>query len=187
MQKNREFIICLVGMIGLMLGGCQKEETLQIETVTQALQQESVTETEGQYFIYICGEVKKPGVYKLDADARLYEAVDAAGGMTKQAAKEQVNLAARLTDGQQIYIPSRNNDTAAGISVQESTADDRVNINNADLELLQTLPGIGEAKAAAIIAYREAHGAFSTPEDIMQVSGIKEAAYNKLKDKIKTE
>ena len=94
-----------------------------------------------------------------------------------------MNQAAELTDGQQVYIPFK------GEAVQEADdqaeTDGRVNINTAGAEELMTLPGVGEAKAADIIAYREANGGFSSPEDIMQVSGIKDAMFQKIRDKIK--
>ena len=130
--------------------------------------------------------MKHPGVYTVEHGARVYEAVEAAGGMTEEAAGERVNLAALLSDGQQVYIPN-STETAGQSETGTAAADGLIDINSADAAQLQTLPGIGAARAEAIIAYREANGAFQSPEDIMKVSGIKEAAYNKIKDKIKTQ
>ena len=153
-------------------------------------------------FVHVCGEVKKPGVYELPFDARVCDALEAAGGLTAEAAEEAVNQAAPLADGQQVVIPSREEAasgilTGAGSSISggasgtqdgASGADGQtealVNINLATEEELQTLPGIGEAKAADIVAYRELTGGFSSIEDIMKVSGIKDSLFNRIKDKI---
>ena len=94
-----------------------------------------------------------------------------------------MNQAAKLTDGQQIYIPFEGEE--AQEAADQAVTDGRVNINTAGAAELMTLPGIGEAKAADIIAYREANGGFSSTEDIMQVSGIKDAMFQKIRDKIK--
>ena len=91
---------------------------------------------------------------------------------------------AEVTAGQQVYIPLEGEETDGGQAPLQET-DDRVNINTAGPEELKTLPGIGEARAADIIAYREAKGGFSSIEEIMQVSGIKDAMFQKIRDKIK--
>ena len=134
-------------------------------------------------FVDVRGAVAVPGVYELPEKSRVFQAVEAAGGLLPEAKDELVNQAAELTDGQQVYIPFE------GEAVQEAAdqaeTDGRVNINTAGAEELMTLPGVGEAKAADIIAYREANGGFSSPEDIMQVSGIKDAMFQKIRDKIK--
>ncbi len=152
--------------------------------------------------VHVCGAVEKPGVYGLPAGSRVFEAVEAAGGMTIDAAEDYLNLADLLFDGAKVRVPflkelsegeaygeagiygvTGNPDPeSTGISGQ--AVDGLVDLNRADKEALMTLPGIGEARAEAILVWREEHGAFQKPEDIMQVSGIKEAAYEKLKDKI---
>lgn len=127
-------------------------------------------------YVDVCGEVMKPGVYCLSRNARVCDAVFAAGGFTEEADKSRVNQARILSDQEQLLVPSIE---------EQKKADNLVCINTADVQALTVLPGIGEAKAADIIAYREAHGAFSSLEDIMNVPGIKEALYNKIKDRIK--
>ena len=148
-----------------------------------------VTET---IYVYVCGQVHAPGVYELDTGSRIYEAVLAAGGMLEDAAEEYVNQAAVLEDGQKIYIPSQEEVDDLGLegelagSSDESAADDgKVNINTAGKEELMTLTGIGEKRAEAILAYREAHGSFENTEALMQVDGIKQGTYDKIKDQIK--
>ncbi len=144
-------------------------------------------------YVYICGEVANPGVYELSEDSRIYEAVDAAGGFTDAAARESVNLASKVSDGMQITIYNREeaaslpvgSGTAGGNSRQNGTSSSGlVNLNTATKEELMTLKGIGEAKAEDIIRYREKSGGFKKIEDIMKISGIKEAGFQKIKDSI---
>lgn len=136
--------------------------------------------------VYVSGEVKKPGIYRYFGTARLCDAVKARGGFTKKADRNSVNLARILVDGEQIIVQNRkktkNSSPAAAAETGESSREHTLtDINKASLEELMTLPGIGEAKAEAIISYRTEHGSFSKTEDLMKVSGIKEGVYNKIK------
>ncbi len=156
-------------------------------------------------FIHVCGAVVSPGVYELAEGSRVYEAVDAAGGFAEDACENFVNLAQTVADGQRLYIPTMEevetddedlsveiglsdglSDTTQSASAGSETgaATGLVNINTASEAELCTLTGIGATRAQAIIAYREANGSFSSIEDIMNVSGIKEATYEKIKDEI---
>lgn len=142
----------------------------------------------GRVVVHVCGQVAAPGVYELAEGSRIYEAIEAAGGVNGKAAPEGLNQAACVEDGQQIYVPSvqelqDNSFTAAGDS--GAAEDGRVNINTAQAEELMTLSGIGEAKAAAIIQYREENGGFQSIEELMEISGIKEGVFEKIKDQIK--
>jgi len=154
--------------------------------------------------VYVCGQVNKPGVYELNEGSRVIDAIMAAGGYTENACSEYLNLACLIGDGQKVYVPSfeevESGVMSTGSGAQETITDGNggvgssassgqnasglININTATKEELMTLPGIGESKAEKIIAYREANGKFKKPEDIMQISGIKEGLYNKIKDKI---
>lgn len=131
-------------------------------------------------YVYVCGAVKEPGVVLLPEGSRGQDALEAAGGFAEDAAREAVNLAEVLTDGMKLYFPTPEEAMEAEREAQERDAG-LININTAGAELLCTLPGIGEARAKAIIAYREEHGAFGSVEEIMQVSGIKDSAYNKIR------
>ena len=144
-------------------------------------------------YVYICGEVIKPGVYELSGDSRIYEAVDAAGGFTENAARECVNLASKVSDGMQITIYNR--EEAASLPEDRAPVGENagksgtsgsglVNLNTATKEELMTLKGIGESKAEDIIRYREKSGGFKKIEDIMKISGIKENGFQKIKDSI---
>ena len=116
----------------------------------------------------------------------MFEAIAKAGGLTENAAAEAVNQARVVVDGEQIYVPSLDEVKGAGVvsEVTERTDDGKININTAGKEELMTLPGIGEAKAEKILRYREEHGAFRSIEDVMQIEGIKEGVFNKIKEDI---
>lgn len=131
--------------------------------------------------VYVCGAVVTPGVVALPEGSRAEDALSAAGGFAEDAWRDYVNLAERVADGQKLYFPTL--DEAESLVGQEAR-DGLVNINTADVAMLCTLPGIGESRAKDIIAYREAHGAFGSCEEIMQVSGIKTSVYSKISDKI---
>ena len=128
--------------------------------------------------VHICGMVNKPGVYEVSEGSRVYEVVEQAGGFAPEAAEDYLNLAEAVVEEAQ--------DDCYGQET-EGENNGQVNINTADKELLMSLPGIGEAKALAIIAWRTEHGSFQSTEEIMLVSGIKEAAYEKIKLLITTE
>lgn len=171
---NEEAKEGLVEVTGTGEGEAVKPETEETQNETQTI------------FVYVCGQVASPGVYELEADSRLFEAVKAAGGMTRTAADTYLNQAEKLTDGQRVYVPSREEAEENDRAVPEQGAEDgKVNLNAASKEELMTLNGIGEAKASAIIRYREEHGSFGSTEEIKEIEGIKDGVYNKIKDDIK--
>lgn len=138
--------------------------------------------------VYICGEIKNPGVYELMPEERLSRLVELGGGFTKDAAPEALNLARKLLDGERIYVYSKE-EYKDGIepflnSPQENEESSQVNINKAGAEGLMTLPGIGRSKAESIIKYRETNGPFEAVEDIMKIEGIKAGVFEKIKDNI---
>lgn len=140
--------------------------------------------------VHICGAVKEPGVYSLPEGSRVVDAIRAAGGLTQDASERDVNQASVVADGMQIVVPTleevKNGSYTWGAAAKGGgeTEDGLVDINTADAALLMTLPGIGQTRADAIVAYREQHGSFSTIEDIMKVDGIKEGSFAKLRDRI---
>lgn len=138
-------------------------------------------------FVHVCGEVENPGVYELHDGQRIYEAIDAAGGFTQEAADSYLNLAEPVTDGMKVEVPSKEQAEAWRESSEAQNAgfsDGRVNLNTATKEQLMTLNGIGESRAQDIIRYRQEHGKFEKIEDIMRISGIKESAFQKIKEDI---
>lgn len=140
--------------------------------------------------VYVCGAVADPGVYELPAGSRVVRAIEAAGGLLPEADLFLVNQAKRLEDGEQIRILTQEEAQQADLTAGAESGtgnpeqEKKVNINTADAGTLMTLPGIGEAKADAIIEYRESSGGFQCIEDIMNITGIKEAVFSKIKDKI---
>ena len=150
-------------------------------------------------FVYVCGAVRTPGVYRLPAGSRVYQAIGAAGGLTGDAEDRMINQAQTVSDGEQITVPTRTEAASmpqlsengapevkqtGGSASAGVSADGKVNINTADSAALQTLNGIGASRAEEIIAYREGNGRFGCIEDIMKVSGIKTALFEKIKDRI---
>ncbi|MBQ9233621.1 MAG: helix-hairpin-helix domain-containing protein [Lachnospiraceae bacterium] len=138
------------------------------------------------YAVYVCGAVVNPGVYYLVNDSIKQDALEAAGGFSDGACEEYINLAEHIKDGEQIYFPYEDeNMNEASNGYQDAyDAEGKLNINRADREKLMSLPGIGEAKADAILSYRNTYGDFKTIEDIKNITGIKEGVYNKIKDYI---
>lgn len=149
----------------------------------KAKETEKTAKADGSVYIHICGEVKKPGVYVFSTAPRLVEVVKHAGGFTKKADTSAVNQAESVTDGSQIRIPARQSKRSVE-KAQDSTSKGKVNINTASREELMTLNGIGESKASQIIDYRETNGAFEKIDDIMNITGIKEGVFSKIKDNI---
>ncbi|RGY99088.1 helix-hairpin-helix domain-containing protein [Clostridium sp. AM58-1XD] len=136
-------------------------------------------------YVHICGEVAVPGVYQVEEGSRIFQALEAAGGLTDEAAAEYLNLAGCVQDGMKIVVPSYEEAEKSGLTPEGGNpSDGTVNLNTATREQLMTLSGIGEARAEDIIRFREENGPFRTIEDIKKVPGIKEAAFQKMKDKI---
>lgn len=172
---------------------------------------EAVSDKEMQQamiYVDVCGAVANPGVFQLAAGSRVFQAIEAAGGYLPEAALTCVNRAGVLTDGQQLYILTQEEMERQGLDSAEMAGasdgqmngsagtgqntgmtaqvqqDNRININTADEAQLTTLTGIGATRAQAIIAYREENGPFAAIEDIMNVQGIKEGTFAKIKDEI---
>jgi competence protein ComEA len=142
--------------------------------------------------VHIIGEVEKPGVYYFERGSRVQNAIDLAGGLTEDADDQGINLAALLEDGQQIRIPAKSQpftrfdnmepgDTQSWSPTQEKLL---ININTADINQLETLPGIGPAIAGEIINYRETEGDFQRIEEIQKVPRIGPSIFENIKDLI---
>ena len=169
----------------------------------------TTTETSNfkDYFIYVDvkGSVKNPGVYKIKSDSRVIDAIETSGGITKDANTRYINLSKPLNDGDVIVVYSNKEIEAAKKEnvvyietpcVCEEVKNDacykdngesvssKININTATIEQLKTLTGIGDAKASAIIEYRNTKGRFKSIEELKEVNGISEAIFNKIKDNI---
>ncbi len=144
-------------------------------------------------YVHVCGAVARPGVYAIKDSARVVDALELAGGLTKAAAGDYLNQAKPITDGQRIYVPTEselsNLSVDEFVSGQDAAVEARqdtslININTADAAQLMNLPGIGQSKANSIIEYRNTNGTFKVIEDLMKVPGIKEGSFNQISDKI---
>ena len=171
---------------------CEDSENITASAVENDA---SDNESQGSVCVYICGYVNEPGVYELSATDRICDAVEAAGGFAENAAESYWNQAELLYDGEMIYIPSveeakergeadASDTSSAGTVIGETDSQGRININTASAATLTQLSGIGETRAKSIVEYRDENGAFSSTEDIMNVSGIGESLYSKIKDDI---
>lgn len=184
-QKKRAVFCGLV--LCLFLWGCGEGEMIllgETEEGTPAAAagktaQEETEPEEREICVHVCGAVNAPGLVRLPEGSRAADALERAGGFREDAARDSVNLAARISDGEKLYFP-----TAEEAVSREQRTDGLVDINTADAARLCTLPGIGESRAADIIAYRETNGPFASCEDIMKVSGIKTSVYEKIRDRI---
>ena len=162
------------------------------------------SDRQSQCVVYICGAVKHPGVYKFTAGSRVNDAVNAASGFKKGAARTAINQARVLEDGEQITIPTlkqvkrkqlskitdgdnfqdKTTDNENTDSSERESQDTLININTASAGELTSLSGIGQNRADAIIEYRQSNGKFQSIEDIMKIPGIKQGIFNKIKNKI---
>ena len=143
--------------------------------------------TERPVIVYITGAVPRPGVFALPKNARVQDAISAAGGFLAEAEKSQINLAALVEDGEKLDVPFIEGASpilaTPGPTVVAVTTE-LININTASLEELDTLPGIGPSLAQRIIDYREENGPFISPEDVINVPGIGAGNYERFKDLI---
>ncbi|MBV7507554.1 helix-hairpin-helix domain-containing protein [Bacillus sp. sid0103] len=169
------------------------EETFQSEEKeNRNIQPEKQSDLPVKIMVDVKGQIKQPGVYQANTGERVIDVISRAGGLTDKADQSQVNFAEHVKDEMIIYIPAKgeegittpiasggNNSSSGG-----SQKDTKININKADETQLQNLPGIGPAKAAAIVEYRNTSGPFKTVEDLKNISGIGDKTFEKLKDLI---
>lgn len=193
-ERHKDKII-LLGIILFISGAAIKSYRPSPSISKNSLLDQDTLESENSeiisnenIFVHIVGEVKNPNLYELQANSRLKDLIDMAGGFTDLADQESVNLALRLEDEMMIRVPSIDdnnidyNSRILGISGTEQ--EEKININNASLDDLQTLPNIGPKTAEKIIQFREEEK-FETIEDIMNVNGIGEKTFEEIKEMIR--
>lgn len=208
-EKGKIIVVSLVGIVVLLVGfllwgGMQKDETPIQDVYEELLAEESTDQNEvevsgvvedlvpEEIIVDVKGAVHKPGVYTMNDNTRVVDAISMAGGLLGDADGNAVNLAQHLEDQMVIYVPREGEEGAEvqiGVSQPENNEQTQsgatiVNINQAEKEALMTLNGIGDSKAENILSYREENGPFQTIEDIKNVSGIGEATFNNLKEVI---
>lgn len=200
LNKNQKIIIlAILGVVTLVIGyymfnTMQNQDEGEIkQNINLDIQntQEQNVDKNSEIIIHITGAVYNSGIKKLSENSRVADAIEAAGGLTSDANIKNINLAQKILDGQKIYIPSIDDD-----EIIEQTAVDNIklnnglfdtgiiNINTATQTELETLPGIGPSMASKIIEYRKENGSFKSIEDLKNVSGIGEAKYAQVKNKI---
>jgi competence protein ComEA len=151
-------------------------------------------------FVHVAGEVRRPGVYRVPRGARVHEAVQLAGGLTRRAEQAGVNLVARVTDGQQVIVPRRGAAPASGGSVGPGGAGSgasgsggrsapggptgKVSLATATVEQLDAIDGIGPTLARRIVEYRDQHGGFRSVDELRQVDGIGEKRFESLREAV---
>lgn len=209
MQKINKKIIFIIIIISGMIYGIfnyftQNKNKENLENISQDIiinnQTENTTEennNQEKIVIHITGAICNEGIYELEENSRIADAVKMAGGLKEDADLKQINLAYVLEDGMKINIPSKNESTNEPSNNTESyitkenlnsfnnAKTSKVNINSATQTELETLPGIGPSTALKIINYRKEKGKFNKIEDIKNVNGIGESKFNKIKEFIK--
>lgn len=167
----------------------------QTQEISSEIQQTEEIQEKKLLYVYVCGAVQSPGVYMLPEGSRVCDLFEAANGLTKDAATDYWNQARLLVDGEMLYVPTIEEAKESQMGRSDSSSDrndstdadntsGKININTASLEQLMEIPGIGESKARAIITYRDTNGGFSSIEEVMNIEGIKEGVFSKMKEYI---
>ncbi|MBQ7068068.1 MAG: helix-hairpin-helix domain-containing protein [Synergistaceae bacterium] len=226
-MKDKKFIFPILGVIAFLVAGFVtmffkpvekvkiSEPKQEIQTQIQPQQQPEIKsepeiKVKDDWYIYVTGEVKNPGVYKVSADSRIFQAVEKAGGFTAKADRNSINMAERLIDGLQIYIAPKvaqqkqtqtqhQNNAIKIPGVQQNVIKtqpkaqtinnnnilgSKVDINNATAKELELIKGVGSVIAQRIIEYRETHGRFNSPDDLIHIKGIGSKTLEKMRPQI---
>ena len=205
-QLNKKIIAVAVAVVFCVLASFwpQQREENMLELEQQAVQTEEAA-AEVKITVYVSGAVAKPGLHEIAPGSRAVDAIEAAGGMTEEANKDRVNLAKICKDGMQVNVPRLSAkelrklkqaqnvyvgeganavdnavQTANYVPAAQQDYSGKIRLNSATLEELEELPGVGEVTAQRIVEYRNLHG-FNKIEDIMNVKGIGQAKFNKMR------
>ena len=197
-QKSMMVLVLIAVSVigGTIYGIVTSDEVNLIDAATTSNNDKAVSQSEEQkIFVYVTGAVNKPGMIELNSNGeaiRAAEAINACGGFLPTADIDNFNIAQTISDGQHIRVPEKDidknaqvNSTSNKFGSKSKSEGSIVDINNADIEELKTLSGIGVAMAQRIIEYRDSHGAFKSIDEIKNVRGIGEKKFEKIKDRIK--
>ena len=173
-------IIRVIGMVLFVTSAIwwltRPAEITQIETLNQSANQSSSSISQGgQVVVHVVGDVVTPGIVTLNAGSRVIDAINAAGGFTNEAKQDTLNLAAHVEDGQLIQVGA----------TSVSAMDNRIDLNTATVEQLDSLPGIGPVMANRILEWRQVHQRFSSVDELQEVEGIGSKLFNRLKSAVR--
>jgi competence protein ComEA len=177
LSLSQKVVIGALGAAVLYLFGTSfssQEQTNKLDLSYVATISSESTAVTGEIFVHVAGEVKNPGLYAVRVGSRVEDAIKLAGGMTKSAFEQSVNLARMVSDGEQIVVLDKSQIASGGV------ASEFISLNNATAEQLESLPGVGPSLASRIIEHRNAIGSFSDLTQLRDVAGIGEKLYAKI-------
>ncbi|KEO85151.1 hypothetical protein EL26_00925 [Tumebacillus flagellatus] len=191
MLMKKERFLLLAVLVGVLLagsvylyGGKPKPVADASANAPQAQNEQRTAVSTEKVRVDVKGEVNTPGVYQLPADSRTIDAVQAAGGAKADADLAKLNMAALLKDGTEVIVPKTGASEEKKEASAPSAAGGKVNVNTASAADLDKLPGIGSARAEAIVKYREDQGRFSTVDDLRNVPGFGVKLVESIRDKV---
>jgi competence protein ComEA len=177
LSLSQKVVIGALGAAVLYLFGTSfssQEQANKLDLSYVATISSESTAVTGEIFVHVAGEVKNPGLYAVRVGSRVEDAIELAGGMTKSAFEQSVNLARMVSDGEQIVVLDKSQIASGGV------ASEFISLNNATAEQLESLPGVGPSLASRIIEHRNAIGSFSDLTQLRDVTGIGEKLYAKI-------
>ena len=181
-------ILAVAAVVGTRWLQREREEQ-PAKTAVAAAPIEVKAQTGERATVHVAGEVRRPGVYRLRASARVHDAVRLAGGPTGRADTTQINLAAKVEDGRQVLVPARiaapSGASGAGAPAAAPGTGVPINLNTATLEQLDALDGIGPQTAQQILEYRDANDGFGSVEELGEVPGIGEKRLETLREQVR--
>jgi len=191
-QRNK---LLFIVMLAILIVAGSFYSFWQKNTVAEVVSSDDVAakndfrqpEQSDEIFVYISGAVNKPGVFKASPNARVFDIVAMAGGLTDEADRAKTNLAQSIKDGMHIHVVDKlpvSNELSATTGTTKTKVGNKVNINHADKSELDTLPGVGPALAERIIEYRQTNGSFTSIDELKNVPGIGSSKFEKMKEKI---
>ncbi|MEY4434805.1 MAG: hypothetical protein RIR16_845 [Actinomycetota bacterium] len=175
-------VVLVVAVVNLM---APKDSETQVDFSAEAIASETSGEIEeplvndAKIFVHVIGEIKRPGIYQLEPNSRIFDLIFQAGGFTEDANTASINLARELRDGEQLRVLNVS-ETPSTNDIESST----ININSADAADLDRLPGIGPTLAQRIIDFRTANGFFTSINQLRKVSGIGQKLFDQIKTQV---
>lgn len=159
-----------------------EEANLEFDLANEEVVENETSDLPELIIVDVKGEVKQPGIYEVKSDMRVNDVINLAEGLTSEADQDQLNLAEKVSDEMIIHVPSINNGISDSVGNDVANTPDKIRLNQATVEELVTLTGIGPSKAEAIIAYRDEAGSFQDVDDLLNVSGIGEKTLDAIRD-----